>query len=327
MERIGDLENQVEGLSSVTGHSNAEQKTVTLTECFAHFKANVSCKSERAKTDLVRRVESVLGEIGLNRTHASVTMKMVHDACKTANTANEHRLRDAKRFFTLLSHPAQAGGMRLVNPASAIKPGTPEPGDNEILNPLPLLKHEKLAEYWKALVACLGLAGLRLSEAASLEWKMLDEAAGIVRLRATKHYPALKNNVSERDIKFWKYMTTYKKVARHDELIFDRPISEKATINKKNPTWFEMRDDQPTAVNLPREFIEALKDSTGETYEEPARRLRRFWDTQMESLGFGHLISKTGGHSRETAKKHYHKHAEIIRMAKIGDLPEKDAAK
>ena len=323
-KKIEELQHQIDGLVKATGKDIEGKKGLTLQQCLTHFENHVICSSERAKTDLVRRVKSVLESLGMDTVHSSLNMKQILDACNKVENTNEkkYRLRDAKRFFTLLSFPPASNGLGLVNPAAAIKPGQPEAGDNETLNPELLIENAKLSNYWKAFTASLGFAGLRLSEAASLEWGMIDEKTGLIHLRATAHYPKLKNEISERDVKpfteFFEVLPSLKRESLHETLIFPRPLTGNETKNKDNETWFEMRDDKPAAINLSGAFIEALKEATGATYEEPARRLRRWWETTMRMKGLSSVIEAMGGHSVQIGKKHYENHADVVHAAKVG---------
>lgn len=320
-KEVQERDLQIEAIAKASGEQLGGKRRITLSECVDHFEKNVVCKTERAKSDLMRRVRTVVGNIGEGRLHSEIVIRDVVDACKkNVSNANEekYRLRDIKRFFKTLSFDRASGGLGLPDPSLAIKPGTPTPGLNETLDPVPLLGDKALSPYWKMLVAALGLAGMRLSEAASLEWGMLDEKEGIVRLRASRQYPSLKNSVSERDIKpfeqFWECVREYRKVARHSRFLFDR------TVNGEQTDWFEDREGKKVAVNLPGAFREALEEATGRTFEEPSRRLRRFWETEMRKRGLSSLVSASSGHSDKVGRRHYEKHADTVRAAKVGRL-------
>lgn len=326
-KRIDSLTQERDGMLSKFGESGKFASEVTLRTCLDHFDKFVDCKSESAKTDLMRRVNKIVAKIGVDKLHSSVTMATVKNAVAEIvpdKNLNEHKylLRDIKRFFSLLAHPTLANGLGLQNPAVAIKPGAPTLKDtNEIMSPMPFLAEEKLNEYWKALVAVLGCCGVRLTEASSLLWENIDFENEIVHVKANSYYPELKT--WERPIRpfgnVWKVLKAYKKVSRHKHVVFDR-IIENPTVNKDNPTWIEMRDDKPRAVNLPKALANALEDATGKVWPEPALRLRRFWVTQMRAKKLNNLESVMGAHSPKTAQDHYQNALELVKKARIGEL-------
>ncbi|MCY3018771.1 MAG: hypothetical protein NTW87_07055 [Planctomycetota bacterium] len=158
---------------------------------------------------------------------------------------------------------------------------------------------------------------------------MLDAKTGIIHLRATKHYPNLKNEISERDIKpfgnFWRAIAEYKKQATHADLVFPRlwtseqPAEYRRFKNADNLTWFEDRDGRPRVVNLPGKFADAL-ESSGFKQAKPALRLRHFWVTEMEARGLGHLLDSMGGNSARVRQKHYIRHASVVAAANVPTL-------
>jgi len=331
-KRIRDLEAQLAGLLKETGAKNEAAKAITLGACLDHFKAHLSCKSEAAKKDCLRRVEAVVAGLGLAKPYASITKKTILDeAAKLGGSTTEkaYRLRDFKRFCRLLAFDAANDGLGLDNPAETIKPGTPERKDPEILDPRVLLKWH-LSDYWKAFVSVLGFAGLRLGEAASLEWTMLDWKKKIIRLRSSSQYPKLKNAISERDVapfaNCWRWLQAHKKTASHETLVFPRlwrwtEGEAKKTKYAENETWFDDRDGSARCVNLPRVFgeeMEAARPKGSKTdLRQPALRLRHFWVTSLYSTGNGQLDAVMGGHSAETGRKHYLKNATVVEGAKM----------
>jgi len=338
LKKISELEAQKEGLIKATGAETEETQGITLEACLVHFKKHVSCKSEDAKENLLRRVEVVIEKLGFSTKHSAVTKKMIVDKVKEIDpdvdgkrsTEATYKLRDIKRFFTLLSFDRSSDGLGLANPAAAIKPGMAKPSGNvDVLDPLEIGKLKDLSQYWKAFAACCGLAGMRLAEAASLEWSMLDEKKKIIRLRKTKHYPDLKNEVSERDIKpfpnFWKIVEAHQKSATHKDLVFprlwnsDEPATNRRFKNKDNETWFEQRADKARAINLPGALADALK-AAGFEREKPALSLRHFWVTTMESKGLGDLLDSMAGNSARVRQKHYMNHKLIVENAEIPKL-------
>ena len=311
------------GLARAVGYLTAEQKKITLRQCLEQFTATVSCKSVRAKDDLIRRVTGVLEVLGLDTTlhcrirridiEAAVT-KLVPD-----RRATEHlyKLRDIKRFFKAVGMDQNNGGLGLPDPAYAIKPGTPRGTTRETLDPGMLLDLN-LNDYWKAFVACLGLAGMRLSEAASLEWSMLDFDGKIIRLVESEQYPELKSANSVRDIppfaQFWDHMEKHKQTATHSVLVFPKIMQRKPSKHGDKEHWFVMRDDKPSAVDLPGAFYAALK-TAGVTINEPARRLRRFHQTEMQARGLGHVLDACAGNTQDVRRAHYLNRLRIVSEA------------
>jgi len=313
--RVRELEAQAKAAWQAAGQRIGKAQSITLAECQAHFEKHVSCKSEEARSRLARRVATIVNRIGKNKKHADITQKSITDAA-TAKTETEksYLLRDAKKFFFLLSLPPEADGLNLPNPAMGIRPGTGKRrnGKVETLDPLALLKNENLSPYWKALVAACGLAGLRLGEAAGLTWDSLDFDAGVVHVRAGEEYDELKSAMSERDIKpfaqFWEVLEAHKGT-KTGGLVF--PHGE--------GSWFKEYEGKARATELVRQFKDALKKATGAAkVSEPARRLRRYWETAMRSKGLGHLIPVMGGHSSEVGLAHYTKFADVVKTATVG---------
>jgi integrase len=211
-------------------------------------------------------------------------------------------------------------GLDLPNPAAGLKPGVPpRQGDPEILDPRPLLKRKKLSVYWKALTAAMGLAGLRLAEAASLKWEMLQwpegKKEGIIKLRASPEYPQMKNSICERDIKpfseFWAILETYRQAAKDRALIFPKPDGK---------TWLESSDEARPSGELSKFYKAALESATGKTLEEPARQLRRFWVTYRRLKGLAHLDPISGGHSAEVGMRHYTRYQALVEGTAVGAL-------
>ena len=332
------LQNERDGMIREVGSRSHQASTITLEDCVAHWKRHIICKSERARADVFRRVDAVLAEIeirtdegvliskGINSKHCEVTQKSLTDAVTRlvkdrGATEHKYKLRDAKRFFRDVSLPTMANGLGLQNPAAGIKPGTPKIGAKETLDAKKICKNKRLSAYWRMLAASMGYAGCRLSEAARLEWDMIDEKKQIINLKPTRYYPEFKNLISPRVIRpfkqFWTIYREYKRQARHEVVLFDRPREKPPTVgDKDNPTWFEMRDDKLTAgITLPGVFSEAL-ELAGMKSPEPSRRLRRWWETRMRSKGLGHLIEHMGGHSDEVGLRSYANDAEIVRAQK-----------
>ncbi|MCY3018556.1 MAG: hypothetical protein NTW87_05940 [Planctomycetota bacterium] len=429
-----EKDNIIEGIQKATGAQTAEQKSLTLDECFEHFKAHVTCRTENARYALLRRVRVVLEAIGMKTRHSVLTRKAIADAIARSKPGSEtealYRARDIRRFFRLLSWPRASDGLGLMNPADALTVGSQitlqrkrqQEGKIEILDPATLLKIDSLSLYWKALIAVLGYGGLRLAEAAALEWDRLDFQKGIIKVRPTALYPQLKSFMSARDVKpfaeLWDHLTEYRKSARHSVLVFDHPLAG-------SPTWFRsdwfllagartpaeasrgvdpelgrlfgaahairkktkrgvveiktvscggvpyrlmqtaesvrLYKGEPTASDLSGALSGAIGEALGmpcklkngrsvivrtvrekngryllrldsgqalkvskhdvvsiERPKEPARRLRRYWETTMRQKGLGDLIEAMGGHSDEVGKAHYTKYEQIVAAAKVG---------
>lgn len=346
-QEIRRLKAQLEGVVKSTGIRSEAENSVTVGAAYAHYEKHVRCRSEEARSDVLRIVKAVINRLGEKTLYCELTKSVIETACneapsekkglnpKPSKSAIFNRLREMKRFCKEISWPVESDGMGLRNPAVAIKAGSQvtlqkgrrKDGKVQTLDPKELLKNGKLSHYWKAMIAVLGYGGLRLSEAAALTWNSLCVKDGLIQIRPSAIKPELKSYMSERDVKpftnVWKFLKIFRKVAKHDAIIFDREG------HPSGPTWFEDRKGKPRAINLPGALIDAISDAVfpapkeGEKkpkVKEPARRLRRFWETSMREKGLGHLIEMTGGHSSEVGLAHYTKFESVIKAATVGSL-------
>ena len=329
LARIAELEGENLVMRKQMGTRGAAEQAITLRKCLAHFEQHTRCRSTEARRPLLYRVKLVVGKLGLDKRHATITRGMIEQAVKDSGPKSDaeklYRTSFIKRFFRELSWPTESDGLGLSNPAASLTVGSVSAvqrkrresnGGIEILDPAPLLKLRKLSPYWKALVAVIGYGGLRPAEAAALEWPSIDEKAGIIRIRPTEAYPQLKSVMSARDVKpfgnVWQYIKAHKAKARNVRIVFDRPGS-------KTRTWFFTPDDKPRQ-ELTKAFRKALRRAGVKNVKEPGRRLRRFWETSMRAKGLGNLIEAMGGHANAVGLAHYTRNETVVEAAEVGKL-------
>lgn len=264
-----ELQKTVTNMGQKLGASELKREGITLRECLAHFEKNVDCKNKVAKQALLTRVKDILNAIGMNTPHGAVTRRSIEDAVLATGNKRARRY-SIKRFFNLLSAPVSSDGLGLSNPAMLFKIGTGTDPQRErrdaglitTLDPAELLGNDRLPLYWKALIAVLGYAGLRLKEAAALEWDRLN-VEGVMKVRPTDLYPKLKSHMSNRDIapfpNLFDVMKEYKKIARHKTLVFDHQ-------GESGPTWFRDYLGVPEVADLSGALTDAIGAATGMKY-------------------------------------------------------------
>ena len=327
----------IAGMNEHVGAQAHFGQTITLQQCFEHFKKHTTSSSQGARDELMRRVGAAVKLLGPETKHAAITKSMIEDAINGtkkkpvtgySETEKPRILKEARRFFRELSYPKASDGLGLVNPAVKIKI---EQAKIKVvtLDPRPILENPTLPLYWKTLVACIGYGGFRLAESASLEWDRI--ADGIIAVRATEIYPELKSAMSERDVRpfddLFPWLEKLKAERGGVGLLFPRvnarrPRRKKAKTAQAK-TWFRMVKDKPNAGDLSGALADALnkaKPKDAPKFEKSALRLRHFWETSMRERGLGHLIEAMGGHSDEVGKKHYTKFQQVVKTAKVGSL-------
>jgi len=75
-----------------------------------------------------------------------------------------------------------------------------------------------------------------------------------------------------------------------------------------------MRKDRPTAADLPGAFSAALK-AAGMPVSEPARKLRRFFQTEMQARRLGYLLDACAGNTEDARLAHYLERRRIVSEA------------
>ena len=94
----------------------------------------------------------------------------------------------------------------------------------------------------------------------------------------------------------------------------DGKVIEIRTIHLQHGQYrFRLADD--SVLKIARAEVESI-----ERPKEPARRLRRFWETTMRAKGLGDLIQAMGGHSDAVGLAHYTKFEKIVAAAKVPKL-------
>ena len=73
LDEIKRLNNELQGVARATGQALGEQKTITLSECFDHFKKTFKSGSEKSYDDAVKRVGYVIEALGSKTLHCTVT--------------------------------------------------------------------------------------------------------------------------------------------------------------------------------------------------------------------------------------------------------------
>lgn len=309
---------QVVGVIKATGHKTEAEKKITMAEASGHWKKVASFKSQAARAKCLFQVDKFIDAIGPATRHSTVTRADIIDAMKRAgkteagfNTLYTH----VARLFRELAHPTEADGLALANPFCKIS--TIQRDDEagiQTADPAALLALP-LAPEWRALVALCGYAGLRLAEAGAMKWENIDFAARLIHVRPTDVYPKLKSVLSKRDVKpfgnAWKILEAYRKHTGGKGALFTKPNGE---------SWFRTVEDKPSAGQLSAEFILAIKEHSAELAPEPARRLRRYWETTMRAQGLGSMIEAMGGHTDKVGKKHYTDWAKVVAAANIPEL-------
>lgn len=321
---------QLDSVIRQSGQRAEAEKKATLQSCFDHFEATFRCRngSQEERAHVIRRIKSVLDQIGWERSYATVTKINLEAAIEASKPVSEtersKRTKDIRRFFKYLCMPANEGGLGFslaMIPVQTLTPKSPSAIQRDrrrrgligILDPKPIISDATLGLYWRALVAVLGYAGLRLSEAAGLEWDCIDFEAGLIHVRATGIHAELKSEMSHRDVRpfaeVWPVLREYKGLARHKKIVFDR-------VHETDETWFKLYKGKARVISLPKRLSEVLSKRV--TGGETALRLRRFWETTMRSKGYGGLIEAMGGHSKEVGAAHYTQWEKVVAEAEIG---------
>lgn len=335
-QKNAEQEATIIALRKALGDRSEEEKALTLWECYFHAYFHLPMREGAKNTGrftILRRAGAVLEALGLDRPYASITkdevIQAVTDSGADSDFERYARKQSIKRVFSFLCKPENEDGLGFsTNPAanmvvgsiSTIQKKKQGRGEIEIIDPLPFL--DKLQTYEKAMTACLAFAGLRLAECAALTWELVDFKNQIIRMRATEHYPELKNFHSYRDIRpfqnLWPILRELKALKLHDVLCFPRQYQPSAIKRKRTrETWFDLHHGDIKVIELSNYFRDRLEDQTGLKFQESARRMRRFWETTMRAKGLGHLIGPMGAHENKVGLAHYTEFKTVVEASVI----------
>jgi len=323
-KRVSELERENESLRLRTtelvkalGERTDAEKRTTIAECLQHFNIHFHCrpgaKSEERR-NVLRRVRCVVEHVRQDAFYSQIkkadVLHAIERSLPRSETEKSKRTVDIKRFFNLLCEPRPEDGLGFTtNPARNIK----------YLGPAALRKKRRsylkarifddpqeilprLDPYWRALFGTLCFAGLRLAEAAALQWSRVDQKKHLILVEPTEIYPELKSEVSERPIvpfkELWPILEAYAHEKPHETWVFPRPLAP-------NQTWFLEVCGTPKVNHLSRELSKALGKAGVEDTREPSRKARRYWETRLRSIGRTDLIQIMGGHSEKVGRDHY----------------------
>ena len=306
-QEVARLKAQLAGVVKATGVKSEAEQAITLQQCLEHFAAHTSCKSVEAKDEeLIRRVTAAVTLIGKDIRHSEVTKRMIDKAVNGSDYSVSEKpriLKEAKRFFRELSYPKAGDGLGHKS-ASPSRSKLRSAGISYPTDPRPRSWKTRSSRFTRKLSSppfALGASGLPKRRA--LNGKRIDD--GIIKVRATALYPKLKSEISERDVRpfddLFPWLNKLKAKQRGDGLLFPRVNARRKRGEKakrvQHPTWFRMYKGRPKAADLSGALADALNKARkpGEPeFKEPARRLRRFWETSMRERGLGHLIQAMG---------------------------------
>jgi len=137
----------------------------------------------------------------------------------------------------------------------------------------------------------------------------VDFESKIIDVLPTLEKPSLKNERSLRTIppfeNIWPVLKALRKESKGNGLLFSK---------QDGSSWFDQKGE---LTSLSTRFSEALK-AAGVNSPEPARRLRRWWETTMRAKGLTHLIDVVGGHSKDVGLSNYTDRSAVAKAAKVG---------
>lgn len=307
-------------LQDSLGKGSDQENRTSLKQLHQWFKEHFNAKSERQTNEVVKRCERVCEIIGMDKKLVEITQDMVLKACNKhdgADNEKQTRRQHIKRMFDFCFRSTRAGGLGYrQNPCEDMLVGDKVAGANEVLDPKDVLPKID-GVYLRSVIAMFSYAGLRPSDLARLKWNDIDEKNGIITIRedATKTEQA-------RFVKpfpnVWKHLKAYKEIAftsEPDEIAFTRPNSA--------DTWLiggEDKNEDGSGQNCLSDWIK--KQPVTKDITEPSRKLRRWYQTRMEELGFGELAAWMSGHSPDVANKNYTNWLRVAKAAKIAEEPE-----
>ncbi|MCK6474052.1 MAG: site-specific integrase [Planctomycetes bacterium] len=315
------LQRQVEELQRALGNRTDAERAITLEVAYEHFSRHLKSNT---RDRILHRVNKVIQAIGPKRTWADLTsgkVTSVIDALpRIGDTERAYTTREFKRFCKFICLPKQHDGLGLAtNPCEVLPvPSTTTLAKKRIdrkgvalLDPNDYVGNNAIPLYWRALIAVMGYAGARLSEAATLKWSDVDEKARIIELHPDPAFrPNSKTHKGRRSIppfpEIWPVLRKFKKQAKHSEWVFPNPLGN---------CWREKMESD--------EFSTAFVGAVGHEIPEKHRAyaLRHWWETEMRKAGLGDLIDSTGGHSAQVGRLFYTESRELVRQAARKGMP------
>jgi|SRR5579862_486086 len=338
---IRDLKAFIAEMTKSSGVRAKAEKETPLADCVEHFEKKFRVKGNPEQRDeVIRRVKTVAGLIGLEKKYSEVTLHSIEDAVAAGKSREKEmsegetfkRKQHIKRFFKFLCLPANEGGMGFAtNPAAnmyvgsvgAIQRRKVQRDGIDIADPAEWLSLENLSPFHRAAFAVLGYGGLRLSEMAGLFWTDIDFKARIIRIQPNEIRPGIKTTDSKRLVKpfanVWEELEEWRKT-NPDNLAFPRASDKRRATDPLHGTWFALYKGKPRVEALSHFLSDELKRRGAKEYNKPQLRLRHFWSTTMEEKGYGALESIMGGHSKQTAAAYYQERERLVKAAKIGSI-------
>lgn len=323
--RVAELEAFILKMQQEARVSSDEENKMPLSACVEHFRTHFRCRgSQEWRDDVVRRVELVAKQIGIETKFGDITLHAVEDAVIATNSAEEgeaFKKRQAiKRFFKWLRRRKNEGGLGFANnPTENMYVGSVEKiqkkrirkdGGISILSPIDILAL-KLTPFHRALFALLGYSGARLSEAARLKWGDIDWGRKMI------HLPGEKTDDSYRWCKpfldIWPLLEEWQKASegtKDENLVFARATT--------GGTWIVPYKGRDRCTALTHFCRDELKRRGWADNSKPATRLRHWWCTTMDANGMGDLERLMSGHSRKTAHLHYVQQERVVSTCEVG---------
>lgn len=301
-------------LQKELGQQHAAAQSLTIGEALAHYTAHFAAATVATTKSLIANARATLEAIGLGVRVATVTKHDLESKLGTVNVVK--RTKAIKRFFAFMSSPKNEGGLELGNPAKnlAVKWEATTPAA-ETLDPRDILERCELDEAQRALIALMGYAGLRLSEAAGLEWSDIDFTARVIYIRPNDARQTLKTSASKRVVKpfpnIWSTIDTYRNShPGASGLMFTQP---------DGTPWTITRDGNTASPELSQALTKAVRKVF--TFKSKLNLcLRHFWSTKMCESEFKHLESAMGAHSAAISRKHYQNQEKLIKAAQLNAI-------
>jgi integrase len=314
------------------GLKTETEKAITLRQALEHFKASFKATTAKTTDSVIFNAEEVLKAIGLDEKHVNVTLQTIQNVLaglgiESVETRRK-RAKGVKRFFDFIAMPANEGGINLGNPAANFKIKTVaaletnEEEQGEMLDPAAILKECTLGLDQRVLIALMGYAGLRLSEATGLAWNDVEwdrpQAKRLIYIRKNAGRQTLKTTGSRRPVKplpaLWPILEKYRAAATKEAKALPMMFYKDAATLE---TWIVFAGGQTSSPEMSAALTKIVKGKFA--FESKLNLcLRHYWTTTMNSKVSKEMESIMGGHSKAIANKHYLNKVETIRGLDLG---------
>jgi integrase len=323
------------------GHSPHNKQT--LAAAFDRWSKEFHSKSERQRKAVVRRAKFVveaLGPVSFEKLTLAAVNDAINKSLKVVRSRNgmkaqslyerSYRIREIKRLLAWVATEFELKAIgKIASSLHAQSAQTIARSQNGDVGILDLVAVERFlsitdakpyatlqaAVYWRALIASLVYAGLRLGELCALRWQDVNFVGQILSVKDTE-IKATKTTASNRPIKplpeLWSFLQTLQPVTGTYEFVFPAFLDGAF----KPESWLVEEDGKMIAVRLTRALIrDEVKIGLGRKIPQRARRTCR---GLMLTRGVpGHVCDLMLGHSNDVGAAHYTNALQVVSAFKF----------